>query len=271
MGKLKNGYIFFVLLFWPISLFLSNNSSEFWLAFIPAILLSLSYFFYKRSFLVSNLFILIISFFSVKLVLFPLFYFLLSFCIKPSKLKFIFVILSLCVFLFNFNNFKGQTVFQKDYEKEQQIVRDSQLYGSVFIARAFHNKARIPLEKIENNFFSLIDPNNYFFSFHPRESISNQNLQKFPFLSVFFFLIGICFLKKHLKCDFIVLSLTALVASLSLLLNYDRSDIVLWFPFSLIIIHGIKTFKTDSFLTNTFTFLCVLFACIESIRILLKI
>ena len=133
-----------------------------------------------------------------------------------------------------------QTIFIKDYEAQQKVIRDTQLYQSIFLARVFHNKARIVLDKFTDNFFALTDPNNYFFGFAPRQIVGNQNLVKFPFLSLFFFLIAIYYFKDSKSNRLIAILIVTFVVLLSCLKNFDKSDFVLWVPLSLLIVNGIN-------------------------------
>lgn len=138
-----------------------------------------------------------------------------------------------------------KTIFVKDYQAEQRVLDKINLYPSVFYARVYQNKGRIYLEKINDNFFALTDPNNYFFGFHPREIIGNQNLKKFPFISVIFFFTGLFFFKdlRHKKNIFVLGGVSLIY--LSLLENFDRVDLLLWLPISLVTIHGVEIFSKN--------------------------
>lgn len=155
-------------------------------------------------------------------------------------------------------NFPPQTIFTDDYQAKQKILRDTKLYKTVFMARLFHNKARIVLDKFNSNLFALTDPNNYFFGFAPRQIVENQNLQKYPFVALPFFFWGIWTINKHLKKILIISSLLFLILGLSFLTNFDRYDFVLWVPFSTIIIHGVTNWpKKFNFYFILFLFLAI--------------
>lgn len=140
-----------------------------------------------------------------------------------------------------------ETIFLKDYQAEQRILEEINLYPSVFLARVYQNKARIYQEKWSNNLFALIDLNNYFFGFHPQEIIGNQNLKKFPFVSIIFFITGLSYfnLLRHKKV-ILLLFLPSLIY-LSLLANFDRIDFILWLPMSLLILGGIDILSKKNY------------------------
>jgi hypothetical protein len=125
--------------------------------------------------------------------------------------------LSLCFIFSHFflARFVGQTIFVTDYEANQKVVRDTQLYDSVFVARLFHNKGRVFFDKFTFNLFALTDPSNYFFGFHPRQVATNQNLIKFPFLYFYavqfsFYVLNILFYINFLLPLFSLSGLTVL-------------------------------------------------------------
>ncbi len=160
-------------------------------------------------------------------------------------------------------SFPGHSVFQYDYQAEQQILRDTKLYDSIFLARVSHNKARIPLSKITHNFFSLVDPNNYFFGSHPEELIGHLNIQKFPFFSIFFFFAGLYFFKSLPYKKVILAVLVISIMYLSVLLSFDGIDIILWIPISLIILHGVLNIKLRKSYEYIVFSMCIIFACID--------
>ncbi len=247
---LKRIVIFLIFIVWPLSLFLANTNKDF-----------LKYIF---------------PFFEPKLVLIPIIFLI----ILTYKNRFILLILSLLiVFAFIWKPFFGQTIFVSDYQEQQKILQEQKLYNSIFLARLFQNKARIPMEKFANNFFALVDPNNYFFGFAPRQiTVDNQNLKKFPFLSLPFLLIGIYYLfekkqKQNLVFPLkkIVLAfLFAAIINLSLLTNFDRNDFILWIPIGLIILYGLNIFNKKFKYAKYYYLLFIFFASIEILRIIIK-
>lgn len=135
---------------------------------------------------------------------------------------------------------KPETIFTKDYEAEQLVLRNIQLYPSVWSARLFQNKPRIYLNKFAGNFFALTDPNYYFFGLHPRPIVpDNKNLFKFPFPAIIFFFYGIFTLdwSKHKKLLFYT---TAILFLLSILKNFDGYDILLFPSVVFVIVKGMN-------------------------------
>src|SRR3989344_6091026 len=240
--NIRNFVIFVIplgILFWPLSLFLANTPSDFLSYFLPVIFILLSFLIYKKQWNFYQIPILFIPIVEPKLTLFPVVFLLTDLIFgHREKTKIIFLIISTILLFVFWKPLWGQTIFIKDYEARQEVIRDTQLYPSIFLARTFHNKARIIVDKFIFNFFALTDPNNYFFGFAPRQIVDNQNLIKFPFLAIFFFLLSLIKSKKYGTYVFPVI--IALVFTLSLLTNFDRNDFVLWIPLSVVIYHGFK-------------------------------
>ncbi len=265
--KLVKLSIIFTLVFWPAHLFLSNTPADFLSYFLPAVLLGISLFLYPSS----NYFwfLLAIGLIQPKLALFPLLVSLLFFLIKKQNL--LFLLLSAIIFIFNLKPFQAQSILHYDHNKTQEVISRTQLYPNSLLARTFHNKARIYLDKTNERLFALTDINNYFFSFHPRENIlENQNLVKFPFVSIIFFLVGLFYLNKHPKFIFLTLIAASLLTNLSMLNIYDRNDFILWPILAAVIIFGAKTpYSSTHRLANITSAVLLLFAGIEFIRLFL--
>jgi hypothetical protein len=270
--KAQDIVIMLGLVFWPLSLFLANSYSNFITYLIPAAFLITSLILSRKQSRLYFLPILFIPFFEPKLALIPLGIAMLElFQSKTKKIPMIFLFLSLFVFLINWTEFSNQTIFTPDYEARQSVIRNTRLYETVFMARLFHNKARIPINKFNDNFFALSDPNNYFFGFHPRQIVvDNQNLDKFPFAALPFVLFGIYHLKKSKDKRFIINTFIVCIFSLSLLKIFDRNDFILWLPISLTFIHGVKQFSKKSKASIIFFLLFILFSIPELIRILVR-
>lgn len=263
---LKTLIIISIAVYWPLSLILNSTSGDLAKYLIPGLLLLLSYFLFKKNtfFLVP---VLLIPLFSPKLVMFPiLFSLFMLFAGKKKKLAFIALAFSLIIAFISWNSFVGQTIFRKDYEAEQKIIRDTQLYDSIFLARTFHNKARLYIDKFNSNFFALIDLNNYFFGNHPRQVPGAQNSERFPFLSVFFFLFGLFYLRKNPDNMFLIASVLLGILSLSVLTIFDGNDFVLWLPLTLVTIFGFQLIsKTKHF--RIFLLIFLIFTFVEYLRI----
>lgn len=172
-------------------------------------------------------------------------------------------------FVINYDkiSFSVKTIFENDYQGEQLVLRNIGLYPTPLLARVFQNKPRIYLTKYLQNFFILTDPNTYFFALHPQPLPGNVNLSKFPFMGVYFFLIGIFYFQKSRFKYLTISTLTLSVVFLSALKNFEGFDIVLWFPMSLIIINGINVFyDKNKKLCNYFSIAFLIFTIPEIFR-----
>jgi len=88
--------------------------------------------------------------------------------------------------------------------------------------------------RIERNLFETIDPNVYFFAGHPRERIWASDFEKFPFLFLFPFLIGLYNLilsKKRL----LFFTLGVSTALLSIIGHQNSLGPFILFPFLVVI------------------------------------
>lgn len=230
---------------WPVNLYLKNTLPDFVTYFIPAVLLVISYYMYSNTNKYYLTPILMIGIYEKKLLILPIIFFAIEILINFKKEILTFMVASLVLFFWQYSAWRGQSVFNRDYEGEQQILRDIHLYPNIPMARFFQNKPKLYLGKVSVNFFALADLNNYFFAGHPAPTtISTQELYKFYWPLIIFLLLGIYHFNDLVIEDFILISTIACLVSLSVLINFDRNDFILWFPISLIIIHGIKkTFK----------------------------
>lgn len=256
--------------FWPISLYLANTKSDFIQYLLPALIVSISFVIYKKSKLLSVIPILFITVIEPKLALFPIFFMGFQYILFKEKKYLICVLASLLFFTYSYNSFKGQAIFVSDHEAKQQVVRDSTLYPSIFLARTFHNKARIIADKYIFNFFALIDPNNYFFGFHPRQLVGGQNLAKFPFLNIIPLLYGVYYLGKYKYKSFTLITIISGVMSLSFLINFDRNDFLLWIPISMIILHGLVEMMKNKIVFKIYILSFLILVIPEIVRIFIK-
>lgn len=272
--KIKIEKVIFILciLFWPLSLFHANTPQDFFKYSIPTILVGLSFFLFARKNSFYQVPILFIPLLEPKLAALPLITFSIFFLWQREKKHLVFVLISIFILALTWKDFWGQTIFQPDYEAQQEIIGKSYLYPNVITARIFQNKPRIYVNKFNNNLFALIDPNNYFFNFHPREiKIDNQNLNKYPVMSLIFMLFGLYYLKKNPHWKFILILSLAGVLSLSVLKIFDRNDFILWIPITLVIIHGIVNFKLkQKYLLKIFYATFLIFTTTQLIRILIN-
>ena len=188
-------------------------------------------------------------------------------------LKKIVIILSLVLWplnlFLNFNklHFSTTYVFKNDYQAEQLVLRNTELYPNVLMARVFENKARIYITKYTGNFFILTDLNTYYFALHPEPITGDVNMFKYPFLDIVFFLAGIFYVaqSKHKKLIFLIFVPAILI--LSCLVDFEGFDFILWIPISLIIINGIEAFESkNKKLFTWFSLIFILFAIPEILR-----
>jgi hypothetical protein len=264
-------------IFWPTALFLVNTKGDFINYLIPALLIVLSYFIYRKK---TELFIfplLFIPLFIPKLTIIPLIASILSLVFEKtnSKMSVLFIIFAVFLTMFYSKNLYGQSIFPPDYEKQQEVIMNSQLYPNVLTARIFNNKGRIIFDKFTSNFFALTDPNNYFFGYHPQEIVGNQNLKKFPSLSLLFFLYALYKIKEHKNKLFIFLTTTAAVMGLSFLALYDRNDFILWPIVSIVVTYGITKLYSDyktkqKSLKNIFFGGVLFFSLIEYVQLIIS-
>ena len=242
--RLKQAVLILTISLWPIGLYLANTPANFFRFITPALLLTLALKYYRCNSKYYFLPILIIPLIEPKLALFPLLFTLVDLIPqKISKLSVFYLALSFALLVFSFNNFSGQTIFKPDYEAQQKVIRDQQLYPNPTTARIFHNKARVVIDKANENFFETTDPSNYLFGFAPRQVIErNQNLNKYPFLALPFLLLGLYCIAKNKDKNFVITSSIAAILALIPLTLYDRNDFLLYVPITLIIIHGLSVF-----------------------------
>lgn len=242
---MKKVILVLVFLFWPLSLFLHNTFATFLATLALGLFVYLSFLLFRAGFKLYTLPLLFIPFVEPKLSLLPVL--VAGWGVlrdRGGRLPFIVLGLALLALLVNFSQFRGQTVFTQDYEAEQRVLTKINLYPTVLLARVFQNKARIYLDKVSFNFFALTDLNNYFFGFHPREIVlENQNLKKFPSAGIIFFLLGLYYLGRYHNKGFVVPLVFCSLISLVILKIFDRTDFILWIPLGLLLVHGTDMLK----------------------------
>lgn len=210
--------------------------------------------------------LLVIPIFVPKLSLFPIFFFLLKAIFEKEKKYILPLIISLFIMAISWKSFNGQTVFIPDYEARQEVIRKTQLYHSVLLARLMQNKVNIVLDKFVSNFFAITDPNNYLFGFAPRPIVGNQNITKIPFLGLPFLLFGIYEMRKYKYKSFLIISSLSAIGSLSVLTIFDRNDLILWVPLSLLFIFGLDVFVNKFKYAKFYLAAYFIFSVFEFIR-----
>lgn len=230
--------IFLILFFWPLNFLLHNQVLDTIHFFLPGILLVVGLTLFK-DFTLGRLIVLAgIPLLNTSLLFSPL---ASIWCGRSRWGLFLVGLIMVITLYFSWQPFLGSSIFYFSQDDQQKIIRQGYLYPSVWLSRTFQNKPSIYLDRFLSNFFAITDPNNYFFGFHPREiGVENQNLQKLPFLSLIFFLIGLYYSVMGKK--WLLVSLLLVVVNLSLLKNFDKSDAILWLPIVLITIEGLKKF-----------------------------
>jgi len=181
------------------------------------------------------------------------------------------IIAIFAVFLWPFNyffenqglSFRPHHVFEFDYQAQQQILRNINVYPNIPLARMFQNKLVIISGKYLDGFFALIDPNYYFFGSHPREVINGQNYFRLPLLlsiPLLWYLLKFSGKSKKFVISFGFFTLLFL----SLFTNYYKFDLVLWPFFLIMTTYGlIDIVKANGFIGNTLTVFIMIEAVFE--------
>ena len=132
------------------------------------------------------------------------------------------------------------------------------------------NKLMIITDQVFAQLFALLDPNNYFFAFHPRELRVNQSLIKLPFASLPLLLFALYHLPSHpFKKTIVPLTLSS-VLGLSFLSNFDRHDLILYPLLISLTVFGARQFQRRfPRLYIPYLFIFFLFTIIEFIRLII--
>lgn len=228
---------FLILIFWPLSIIISNTESWFIYVF-PALVVFVDYLLFKKNVSFHHLVLLVIPF---------------------------------TILLTSPKAFYTYSIFTPDPLKFDTLIKKINLIPNRSLSRVFENKLTVPMEKFTGNSFVFFDLNNYFFSLHPRELVrENQNLQKYSFLTIIFFLYGLFLLPKNTNIWWILNIAAISIFCLSLINNPDKYDFVLYLPISLIALNGLKQFSNNY---SKLSFLClpcfILISSIELIRIVI--
>lgn len=222
--------------FWPYLLIITNDN---WLVYIiPTLIIILEYFLSKRNFPYHQYLYLLLPFIHPAYLFFPLIYWLFNW---SSKSYLVFGLLALLITIFRFSVFYPYSIFTPDPLRFDTLITKINLMPNRNLARIYENRLTVPLEKYSTNIFFFLDQNNYFFALHPRElNGENQNLQKFPYLLIIFFLVGLFHLPRNKDCFWIVSIFFSAALSVSLINNPDKYDFLVFFPLCLIIFSGLK-------------------------------
>lgn len=249
-----------VVFFWPLNFLIHNNLKDTIHFLMPSLLLFCAITIFNDKIISRNILLSCLPVLNSSLILVPI----VSLLYKNKKIGYVLfgIMLTLSVF-FAAKSFIGSSIFYYEHHDQQKIIRQGYLYPNIYLSRLFQNKPSIYIDRFLFNFFSLTDINNYFFGFHPRQiPVENQNLQKFPFLCVIFFLIGLY--RAVLKRKLLLVTLLIVFINLALLKNFDKTDSIVWLPVSILVIEGISSFvKKMNFQKWPLLFIFLIFTVVE--------
>lgn len=123
---------------------------------------------------------------------------------------------------YNFNTRRGELSSFNFNILEKNITVNS--------GRFLENKLTFMLYKLQQNFFRSLDLNLYFFGGHPREREGVREFEKFSFLSLPFFLLGLVYIVKH-RIWQIILSLFIPLIVVSVIGHDNYLSLFSLFPF----------------------------------------
>lgn len=144
--------------------------------------------------------------FSKNFYLFILIFFASLFCYlsltKPAKLySYIFLSSLVFVLFVQYQTTNKTEIFSLSPIEQYQLEIRRDYYpttGGIDLARTQENKAGYLFYKFQQNFFRNIDLNLFFFGNHPRERVGIREFEKFSFLFLPFFFVGlISAIKKY--------------------------------------------------------------------------
>lgn len=157
--------------------------------------------------------------------------------LKKNKLFFVLLFLSLGLSIsLWFRNerrgeFKKEVIFKILPEEIFQINTRRSYYKNKFLGKILENKITLYFYKYQKNFFQGLDINYYFFANHPRERAGVKEYEKFPWVCLPVFLIGLFWQIK--KKMFLLLFYFFSCLAIFSFFNLDRFSYLL-FPFFVI-------------------------------------
>lgn len=83
------------------------------------------------------------------------------------------------------------------YKSDSNLVRI--IFYRLNIPELYEGSLNVVISRLQRNFFETIDPNIYFFAGHPRERVWANDFEKFPFIYLPFFIIGLYVFTKRSK------------------------------------------------------------------------
>lgn len=88
-------------------------------------------------------------------------------------------------------------------QSETFFINQRRQFYPTDLGKLLQNRINLSFYKLEKNFFDNLDPNLYFFASHPRERSGIDEFEKFSFILLFFFLIGLGYLLIYTNLTFI--------------------------------------------------------------------
>lgn len=264
-----------VLALWPLSFYLANKDS--WLPFFFAFaIILLDWILYLKNIKFHFFLYLLLPLVHPAFLAFPFFAFLLI--VMPIKKVpswknlslVIYTVLLVFISLFTYKTFYAYSIFTPDPLAFDTLNKKISLIPNRNLARIYENKTTIFQDKLKSNIFISLDPNNYFFSYHPQEIGGNQNLSKFPYPALILFLIGLYFLPENKHKNWLFSFFITAVISIAFINNQDRFDTLLYLPVSLISFYGLRKIAESSKIN--FLFFSIFFipvSLIELIRVVI--
>lgn len=234
-----------MLVFWPISFYFANNDT--WPIFASAILVLLvDWILYSRKNIYHDFLYLILPLIHPAYLIFPIIA-VLPYVKDMKKIPLgIYAVLLILMSLFSYKTFYAYSIFTPDPLARDTLIKKISLIPSRNLARIFENKTTVSQEKFKDNIFLSSDLNNYFFSLHPREVGGNQNLNKYPYLAIVPFLLGLFFILENIHRKWITTTYIAAVISIGLINNQDKFDVLIYLPISLLCFYGLKKLANTS-------------------------
>lgn len=131
--------------------------------------------------------------------------------------------------------------------KDNSKINDRHYFYFENLGKLYNNKISIYLYnnilptwyKFEENLFSVIDLNLYFFNSHPREREGVEEFKKYPFLLIPFFLIGLVYLVNKRAKLVLVYAATTILINGFISADYKVGPILFFPLISLFIFFGI--------------------------------
>lgn len=228
-----------MLVFWPISFVMANADT--WPIFVIApVILIIDWVLYLKKFKYHYFLYLILPLIHPAYLVFPVIAILLNIKdVKKVSLT-IYTVLFIFISFFSYKTFYAHSIFTPDPLAWDTLNKKISLIPNRNLARIYENKTTISQEKFKANTFLSLDLNNYFFSLHPREEGNNQNLNKYPYLAIIPFLLGLFFILENVHKKWLITVFTAAVLSLGFINNQDRYDLLIFLPVSLLCFYGLR-------------------------------